>query len=80
MSDKFKFAMYWAGSCGGCEIALLEIKEKIVEVDATYDAVSTICIPANAAAARSAPRNGPTIGIQAYDQSPSPFPGIGSKE
>ena len=31
--------MYWAGSCGGCEIALLEIKEKIVEVDATYDVV-----------------------------------------
>ncbi len=39
MSDKFKFAMYWAGSCGGCEIALLEIKEKIVEVDAAYDVV-----------------------------------------
>ena len=39
MSDKFKFAMYWAGSCGGCEIALLEIKEKIVEVDANYDVV-----------------------------------------
>ena len=29
----------WAGSCGGCEIALLEIKEKIVEVDAAYDVV-----------------------------------------
>jgi F420-non-reducing hydrogenase small subunit len=37
--DKFKFAMYWAGSCGGCEIALLEIKEKIIEVDAAYDVV-----------------------------------------
>ena len=31
--------MYWAGSCGGCEIALLEIKEKILEVDAAYDVV-----------------------------------------
>ncbi len=31
--SKFKFAMYWAGSCGGCEIALLEINEKIIEVD-----------------------------------------------
>ena len=36
---KFKFAMYWAGSCGGCEIALLEIKEKIIEVDQNYDVV-----------------------------------------
>jgi F420-non-reducing hydrogenase small subunit len=39
MSDKFKFAMYWAGSCGGCEIAVFEIKEKILEVDADYDVV-----------------------------------------
>jgi len=39
MSDKFKFAMYWAGSCGGCEIAVLEIKEKILEVDANFDVV-----------------------------------------
>ncbi len=37
--SKFKFAMYWAGSCGGCEIAVLEIKEKILEVDANYDVV-----------------------------------------
>lgn len=36
---KFKFAMYWAGSCGGCEIALLEIKEKIIEVDQNFDVV-----------------------------------------
>ena len=37
--SKFKFAMYWAGSCGGCEIAVLEIKEKILEVDAAFDVV-----------------------------------------
>ena len=37
--SKFKFAMYWAGSCGGCEIAVLEIREKILEVDANYDVV-----------------------------------------
>ncbi len=36
---KFKFAMYWAGSCGGCEIAFLEIKEKIVEVDENFEVV-----------------------------------------
>ena len=37
--SKFKFAMYWAGSCGGCEIALLEIQAKIIEVDQNYDVV-----------------------------------------
>jgi F420-non-reducing hydrogenase small subunit len=37
--SKFKFAMYWAGSCGGCEIAFLEIKDKIIEVDANYEVV-----------------------------------------
>ncbi len=37
--SKFKFAMYWAGSCGGCEISLLEIKEKILEVDENFDIV-----------------------------------------
>ena len=29
MSDKPKFAMYWAASCGGCEIAVLNIHEKL---------------------------------------------------
>lgn len=36
---KFKFAMYWAGSCGGCEIAFLEIEQKIVEVDRAFEVV-----------------------------------------
>jgi len=27
-----KFAFYWAASCGGCEIAVLDINEKILEV------------------------------------------------
>ena len=31
--------MYWAGSCGGCEIAVLEIREKILEVDENFDIV-----------------------------------------
>jgi len=29
---KKKFAFYWAASCGGCEIAVLDINEKILEV------------------------------------------------
>jgi F420-non-reducing hydrogenase small subunit len=39
MSDKPKFAMYWAASCGGCEIAVLNTNEKILDVDANFDVV-----------------------------------------
>src|SRR5512136_1932774 len=39
MSSKPKFAMYWAASCGGCEIATLNIHEKILDVDANFDVV-----------------------------------------
>ncbi len=37
MSDKPKFAMYWASSCGGCEIAVLNIGAQILDVDANFD-------------------------------------------
>jgi F420-non-reducing hydrogenase small subunit len=37
--DKLKFAMYWAASCGGCEIAMLDINEKILDVVALADIV-----------------------------------------
>jgi F420-non-reducing hydrogenase small subunit len=36
-STKPKFAMYWAAACGGCEIAVLNLHEKILEVDANFD-------------------------------------------
>ena len=36
---KPKFAMYWAASCGGCEIAVLNTHEKILDVDANFDMV-----------------------------------------
>lgn len=36
-NGKPKFAMYWAASCGGCEIAVLNISEKILDVDANFD-------------------------------------------
>jgi F420-non-reducing hydrogenase small subunit len=41
MSDngKPKFAMYWAASCGGCEIAVLNTGEKILDVDANFEVV-----------------------------------------
>ena len=29
---KLQIALYWAASCGGCEIAVLDINEKILDV------------------------------------------------
>ena len=37
--DKAKIAFYWAASCGGCEIAVLDINEKILDVVAKADIV-----------------------------------------
>ena len=37
--DKLKFAFYWAASCGGCEIAVLDIDERILDVVAKADIV-----------------------------------------
>ncbi len=39
LNGKPKFAMYWSASCGGCEIALLNIHEKILDVDANFQVV-----------------------------------------
>lgn len=36
---KGKLALYWAASCGGCEIAVLGIDEKILDVAAAFDIV-----------------------------------------
>jgi F420-non-reducing hydrogenase small subunit len=46
MSDngKPKLAMYWASSCGGCEISLLNIHEHILDVDAVFDIAFFPCI------------------------------------
>ena len=38
-NGKAKFAMYWADSCGGCEIAVLNIHEKILDFDANFEVV-----------------------------------------
>jgi len=37
--EKLKFAFYWAASCGGCEIAVLDINEKILDVVTKADIV-----------------------------------------
>jgi len=39
MADKIKIAQYWAGACGGCDVALLDIDERILEVAAIADIV-----------------------------------------
>jgi F420-non-reducing hydrogenase small subunit len=37
--EKLKIAFYWAASCGGCEIAVLDINEKILDVVSIADIV-----------------------------------------
>ena len=44
MSEKPKLAMYWAASCGGCEISVLNIHEHILTVDSIFDVVFFPCI------------------------------------
>ncbi|NPV85894.1 MAG: oxidoreductase [Anaerolineae bacterium] len=38
-NGKPKFAMYWAAACGGCEIATLNIHEKVLDFDANFEPV-----------------------------------------
>lgn len=44
MADKPKLSMYWAAACGGCEIALVNINEKILDVDAAFDFMFCPCL------------------------------------
>jgi F420-non-reducing hydrogenase small subunit len=44
MADKGKLAIYWAASCGGCEISILAVNEKILDVAAAFDIVFCPCI------------------------------------
>ena len=44
MSEKPKLAMYWASSCGGCEIALVNIHEMILDLDAVFDFMFCPCL------------------------------------
>ena len=46
MSDNGKptLAMYWASSCGGCEVSVLNIHEHILDVDAVFDLAFFPCI------------------------------------
>lgn len=42
--QKGKLALYWAASCGGCEIAVLAINEKILDVANAFDVVMWPCV------------------------------------
>jgi F420-non-reducing hydrogenase small subunit len=44
MGAKPKLAMYWAAACGGCEIALVNIHETLLEVDAHFDFMFCPCL------------------------------------
>ncbi len=44
MSGKPKLAVYWAASCGGCDISTLAIDEKILDVAAAFDIVMWPCV------------------------------------
>ena len=37
MADKLKLALYWAATCGGCEVAVLDTDEKILDLAAAAD-------------------------------------------
>ena len=41
--EKPKFAMYWAAGCGGCEISVLNIGERILAVDEAFEIVFWPC-------------------------------------
>ena len=42
--SKLNLAMYWAGSCGGCEIAVLELHSKLLELLAKVNIVFWPCV------------------------------------
>ncbi|MBT3222564.1 MAG: oxidoreductase [Proteobacteria bacterium] len=39
MPDKIKVAINWASACGGCDVALLDVEEKILDLVAVADVV-----------------------------------------
>lgn len=44
MPDKPKIAMYWAASCGGCEISLANLHQNILAVDAAFQLFFCPCL------------------------------------
>ncbi|MBF0568014.1 MAG: NADH:ubiquinone oxidoreductase [Nitrospirae bacterium] len=44
MVSKPRLSMYWASSCGGCEVSLVNINEKILDVAANFDFYFCPCL------------------------------------
>jgi F420-non-reducing hydrogenase small subunit len=44
MLGKPKLSMYWAASCGGCEISVVNLHEKILDIDAAFDFMFCPCL------------------------------------
>jgi len=44
MTPKPKISMYWASSCGGCEISLVNIHEHLLDVAAHFDFIFCPCL------------------------------------
>lgn len=42
--EKPKLAIYWASSCGGCEIAVVNLHERLLDVTALFDLVFCPCL------------------------------------
>jgi F420-non-reducing hydrogenase small subunit len=36
---RHRLAIYWAGACGGCDIAILNLNEALLEVDEHFEIV-----------------------------------------
>ncbi|MBJ6724465.1 NADH-quinone oxidoreductase subunit B family protein [Geomesophilobacter sediminis] len=44
MAEKPKLAIYWAASCGGCEIAFVNLHERFLDAAAAFDLVFCPCL------------------------------------
>lgn len=44
MTAKPKLALYWAAACGGCEIAVVNLHEQILALDAAFDLIFCPCL------------------------------------
>ncbi len=44
MAEKLRLGLYWAASCGGCEIAVLEIGDRILDLIQVADIVFWPCV------------------------------------
>lgn len=44
MGTKPRLSVYWASSCGGCEVAILNLQERLLDVDAAFDLVFCPCL------------------------------------